>query len=524
MKKAIVTITIGDYYEKISKLTHPTIRAYAQKVGAEFVVINSIGEHSHPGYAKLDIYDLLKKFDRIIYADSDIIIRDDCPDLFQLIPVDTFAAFNEFNQADRIELMLSYANDQDWIKNKKYFNTGLFVCSKEHQNVFAKPEIEIMNAYEQTHLNYRLFKLKIKTHNLSHKFNRMTLMDWTGESRFDSFIMHYAGCPFDANTLCEQIGCDLDIWKNRPSHYPRNIEFIVSGGLGDQVCAEPTIRFLKETMYINDRVVVRSHYPRLFQHLDVESVGQQDPIEVNDQRFFTMRLPPDSPNFALVNHILTHPVDCVSIAAFRGQLPPKSKQPKLVGDPISEELSFKLNKSVLIHAGTSWPTKTFPKEFWLKIIDGLLDKNISIVLIGKKVDDVFSYVDLGEITDSRIIDLRDRLSLGELITVIEEAKGGLISNDSSPIHIAGAFDNPITLITIAKEAYRILPIRKGSIEYKTKSFGSSLNFRFDPNCPDEVTVDKASDESIEKSLPKPEDVVEGAYQMILETIKGEAIK
>ena len=40
-KKAVVTLCTGEKYEKIGELTHPGFRKYAERIGAEFVVINA---------------------------------------------------------------------------------------------------------------------------------------------------------------------------------------------------------------------------------------------------------------------------------------------------------------------------------------------------------------------------------------------------------------------------------------------------------------------------------------------------
>jgi hypothetical protein len=39
-KTCILTIAMGDAYERISRLTHPTIQQYADRIGADFHVIS----------------------------------------------------------------------------------------------------------------------------------------------------------------------------------------------------------------------------------------------------------------------------------------------------------------------------------------------------------------------------------------------------------------------------------------------------------------------------------------------------
>jgi ADP-heptose:LPS heptosyltransferase len=50
----------------------------------------------------------------------------------------------------------------------------------------------------------------------------------------------------------------------------------------------------------------------------------------------------------------------------------------------------------------------------------------------------------------------------------------LVSNDSSPVHIAGAFDNWIVTIPTCKHPDHILPYRNGTQSYKTRALYKSI--------------------------------------------------
>ena len=96
MKKLVLTIAIGDEYQQIAKLTHPTLKAYAKRIGADFHSINETRiSKTSPHWEKFQIYDWLKEYDRIIYIDTDIIVRDDTPDLFEEVDYMKLGMFNE---------------------------------------------------------------------------------------------------------------------------------------------------------------------------------------------------------------------------------------------------------------------------------------------------------------------------------------------------------------------------------------------------------------------------------------------
>src|SRR3989344_5409820 len=130
--KAIVTIAIGEEFSKMAKLTHPAMRKYAQRVEAEFIVIDSFDTSSQtPHFAKYRLYELLKTYQRILYIDTDALIVSKCPDLFKLVPKNQLGVFleeDEINPTRRTdEIQKICGNIDGW--PGKYFNSGVMVIS-----------------------------------------------------------------------------------------------------------------------------------------------------------------------------------------------------------------------------------------------------------------------------------------------------------------------------------------------------------------------------------------------------------
>ena len=93
LKKTIFTLNVGGYSPEITKRTYPHIKAYADKIGAHFVVIEDRKYPNFPVvYEKLQIYDLGAYMgnDWNIYVDSDTLIHPDTPDFTVLLNKDTF--------------------------------------------------------------------------------------------------------------------------------------------------------------------------------------------------------------------------------------------------------------------------------------------------------------------------------------------------------------------------------------------------------------------------------------------------
>jgi len=487
--RAVVTTCFGESYTKLSEKTHPSIKAYANKIGADFIVINEKKlSKKFPHYEKFQIKDLFKDYKRIIYMDMDLIVRPDCPDLFEIVPEHQFGIFDE---GKFIPSPMSILRDacmkygislSKW--NGAYFNTGVMVFSRIHKDVFEYPkeEYDLVGGYphyEQPYINLKLISGKYEIYDIGYKFNRMSLMDArTGENRLSSFIVHYAGGSIEE--MKSLIDDDLKSWEdNAPEYsYPRNIHITVGGGLGDQIDSEPVIRYIINNVYPKDNIRLKTDFPRIFRHLPVKI---WDAVEARKDRtvYYEMEtLPsPETPLWNFLSHTLCHTVDFASISTLRRTLPDNEKN--ILLDVTFDEIVNlcentdlrNLSNLVLVHPGKGWESKTFPPDYWQEIIDGLVKENIPVAIIGKYVSQEQGLVDIE--CPEGAIDLRNMLNLNELITLISQAKV-LLSNDSAPIHIAGAFDNWIVLLPTCKNPDHILPYRHGFKRYKAAALYKKL--------------------------------------------------
>ena len=499
-KNLVLTIAVGEVYEKMSKLTHPTLKEYAQKIGADFLCIKK-NNSSSPHWEKFQIYDLLKKYNRIFYVNTDILIREDTPNIFNIVPGDELGIFNEmpFTPEDRKMSLVEACKDysiklKNW--NGKYFNTGVMVIPRTWKFLFKKPLQEFFNFYEQGYLNamihQELEKMgnELRVFDLEYKYNRMACMDpFTGEERFASFVMHYAGFP-DVTHVMDLIKKDKAVWaRGNFSSYKRHIFIEVQGGLGDQVEAQPGIRYLINNIYKNQDINISTHYPLLFENMGANVFLHGEFVKAPDTPYYYINtLPgPDTQMWNYVSNLLCHTADYCSMALLRRTLPNKDKSIilKVKKEWLRDVESIcgkDLENLVLVHAGKHWESKTFPVKWWQDVVDGLQKAGKRVCLIGK--NDLSRGV-LPVIARKGMIDARDLLSLEELIALISKAKV-LLSNDSAPIHLAGAFDNHIVLIPSCKHPDHIIPYRNGMLTYKSKALYKRLVLDDTPSAPTEI--------------------------------------
>jgi hypothetical protein len=194
---------MGEQFKRVARVTHPPMRDYARKVGAEFYVISE-PKHSTPIWDKLQLYDLFDRFDRIICIDSDTLVLPNCPNLFEIVPEGILGMYNEGLlttdeekkiQADAIE----QAEKEHGIKVKdrgyRFYNAGVIVLSQCHKHIFATPDKQPQMSYaDQPLYNLRILSTETPVQDIGYKFNRMPYVDSkVNEDRIKSYIIHYAG-------------------------------------------------------------------------------------------------------------------------------------------------------------------------------------------------------------------------------------------------------------------------------------------------------------------------------------------
>jgi hypothetical protein len=228
-KKAVVTLSIGNKYDDLSSLTHPTIKDYARKIQADFIVIDrpkiNLGGYYH--FEKLQLYEILNSYSRAFFVDTDVLITPACPDVFSLVPADRLGAFIVSKYSDyhdeEIKLIQEELGDLNW--KKECFNSGVMVLSSQHREVFdpnnylVKQWAEYVattkhrTSLDQTSINYLVQKLAIPIYDLGYKFNHTTAPN-NSSDRFNSYIIHYPGKGHRRGKKIAQIQKDLSIINN----------------------------------------------------------------------------------------------------------------------------------------------------------------------------------------------------------------------------------------------------------------------------------------------------------------------
>lgn len=109
---------------------------------------------------------------------------------------------------------------------------------------------------------------------------------------------------------------------------------------------------------------------------------------------------------------------------------------KMKGDNLWKENLLEDKKIVVLAPGSKWFTKQWPVEYFNKLAESLKKlSNVRLIVVGGKEE-----VNL-PIEKENIIDMRGKTSLLGLADILSRADV-VVTNDSSPIHIASAFKKP----------------------------------------------------------------------------------
>ena len=243
-------------------------------------------------------------------------------------------------------------------------------------------------------------------------------------------------------------------------------------GLGDTICATPTIRKVSEAY--DAPISVYSKHPEVFKNLSyVESSLHYDDIHENQEL-------KDSYDYYYQTEIaLTHfndqdvkfkhsHMDIRQIHAnFIGfTLLKKDSHCDFIADRY-KPIDNLPEKYIVIHATESWPSKDWGFENWNSLCNTL---DYPIVMVGKESSEVGSFNVQKPTYDLRPkmgLDLRNKTNVHQLWHVLDKAQL-VITNDSSVMHLSGTTDTEILVLGSSQRPELRFPYRKGSQEYKIR--------------------------------------------------------
>ncbi len=206
MSKHLMVTRCDSGAEELAQVTHPILKSYAKIWKADFMKLDYQADYLQ-GYGMghyriMKLYDLLDEYDRILMIDSDVLIMPSCPNIFDVVPKEMIGTIYEDKgsrakaRSELISAVQRKFGDVGW--SEGYINTGVFVVSKKHKDIFQTIDGEYWRdtGFDDVHLGYNIHRLGFEVAELSYKFNHMSMFSesWNNRAdRFNSYIIHYAG-------------------------------------------------------------------------------------------------------------------------------------------------------------------------------------------------------------------------------------------------------------------------------------------------------------------------------------------
>jgi alpha-N-acetylglucosamine transferase len=82
LKKAVYTLIVDNYFPELCKLTNENHRAYANKIGADYIIINKRRYPEWwPTYEKVQIFEIGVQYDWCLHIDADVLVHPELKDI-----------------------------------------------------------------------------------------------------------------------------------------------------------------------------------------------------------------------------------------------------------------------------------------------------------------------------------------------------------------------------------------------------------------------------------------------------------
>jgi len=152
---------------------------------------------------KFQLYDLLSRYDRVLYLDADVLPHPEAPLVFEEVPAGVLGVVNEQLGMEEEKRL------QEWRRMRRrlggppqvpgrYFNAGMLVLSPAHRELFAHQGVPFAAGRwpDQNTLNHRVACRGVAVRWLEPEWNCMPVFAerfWTPSLRRKSSFIHYAG-------------------------------------------------------------------------------------------------------------------------------------------------------------------------------------------------------------------------------------------------------------------------------------------------------------------------------------------
>lgn len=218
-------------------------------------------------------------------------------------------------------------------------------------------------------------------------------------------------------------------------------------GLGDLICATPTIKKLHDSYQRN--ITVLSKMPELFKNnpyveksfkaSSVDMTYIQSNYIVHNSFYLVGKK--DERGIEMKHNMMDiRQFHAIHLGFMLGQ-----DELECYYRPIEPKKHFINEKYAVIHPVNSWPNRTWSQENWLKLSEELVKWGYKVVAVGKDSSETGFFnvkKPVHDMNADHIINLMNQTSISETWHLINDA-AVVITMDSGILHLAGTTETPI---------------------------------------------------------------------------------
>lgn len=203
--RLIITVATGDSAQAVLAATRPLMESYAQRVGADFLALTNT-KYDWWGFEKFRVRYFAQQYDETLFLDSDVIVRPDCPDLFEL---------QESGPAVWMHDDFDYLPQRDWMQSERTavmrsegieddrtptmcLNSGVVLCTRDTAKVWFPPRdkstFPTSHCAEQFWVERNALEMG-EVGRLDRRFNCQWWMPDFETAKEHAWIIHLANCP-----------------------------------------------------------------------------------------------------------------------------------------------------------------------------------------------------------------------------------------------------------------------------------------------------------------------------------------
>lgn len=204
------------------------IQDYATKINADFILLSGRKQGSL-FLEKFRVKRFVERYKRSIYIDCNCIVKEDCPDLFDIVPENKAGIFDysvlvdktgpeylQYNKKrlrmlksdafSRFPVLSQSITDPLEFESKQmdsWFDTGLIICDNNHANIWNPITFPFsqLDHDTSTWMEISIYREGIEVFSLPVKYNYPILFNQKGNyySNHDTKIFRYEGLPISDN-------------------------------------------------------------------------------------------------------------------------------------------------------------------------------------------------------------------------------------------------------------------------------------------------------------------------------------